>query len=158
VYGSDKFSSQVFMNERGVIFYILYFSDLNRRGIGKFNPDDQRLTFFVGGVELFDWLLYPFGVDASSNMYVWKDSAVARIFMDGKIDVLAAFDNIVVRSSDGAIFSSRLLSGNKRSLLVLAECHSAGSRLKRRELQLPDDISARYRRVWKLIHVDEQER
>src|SRR5207302_9389649 len=74
------------------------------------------------------------------------------------IDVLAAFDNIVVRSSDGAIFSSRLLSGNERSLLVLAECHSAGSRLKRRELQLPDDISARYRRVWKLIHVDEQER
>ncbi|MGA9770392.1 MAG: hypothetical protein WBV94_15240 [Blastocatellia bacterium] len=158
VYTSDKFSNQIFMNEREVIVYILYFPDVNRRGIGSFNLVDQRLAFFVGEVEHYDWLLYPFGVDASSNVYVWRDSAIARISMDGKIDVLAAFDNVVVRSSDGAIFSSRLLSGNERSLVVRVECHSAGSLIKHRELQLPDDISARYRGGWKLIHVDEQER
>src|SRR5262249_16699164 len=72
VYTSDKFSNQVFMNERGTVLYILYFPESNRRGIGYFNLADQRLTFMVGGVELYGALLYPFGVDASSNVYVWN--------------------------------------------------------------------------------------
>ena len=155
---SDKFSNQVFMNERGIIIYILYFPDENRRGIGYFNPADQRLTFFVGGVELYGWLLYPFGVDASSNTYVWNDSAITRISPSGEMHEIAAFDNIVVRSSDGAIFSSRLLSGNEESLVVLVERCSAGGGSMHRELKLPGDIRARYRGGWKLIHVDEQER
>jgi hypothetical protein len=161
VYTSDKFSNQVFMNDLGVISYILYFPDLNRRGIGHFNLADQRFTFFVGGVEIYGALLYPFGVDASSNMYVWNDSAIARISPDGNTHKVAAFDNIVVRPSDGAIFSSRLLSGHERSSMVLVERHPAGGGSTRRELQLPEDLSARFPGKgggWKLIQVDEKER
>ena len=161
VYTSDKFSNQVFMNDLGVISYILYFPDSNRRGIGRFNLANQRFTFFVGGVELYGLLLYPFGVDASSNVYVWNDSAIVRISPDGKTHEMAAFDNIVVRSSDDAIFSSRLLSGNGRSSMVLVERHQPNGASMRRELQLPEDLSARYLGKgggWKLIHVDEQER
>jgi hypothetical protein len=161
VYTSDKFSNQVFMNERGVVFYILYFPESNRRGIGYFNLADQRLTFFVGGVELYGLLLYPFGVDASSNVYVWNNSVIVRISPSGKTHEIAAFDNIVVRSSDGAIFSSRLLSGNERSLTVLVERHQPNGASMRRELRLPEDLSARYPGNgggWKLIQVDDKER
>jgi hypothetical protein len=161
VYSSDKFSNQVFMNERGDVFYILYFPDLNRRGIGRFNLADQRLTSFAGGVELYGLLLYPFGVDDSFNVYVRNNSAIFRISPDGKTHEMAAFDNIVVRSSDDAIFSSRLLSGNERSPMVLVERHSAGGGSMRRKLQLPGDLGARFPvegGAWKLIHVDEQDR
>jgi hypothetical protein len=161
VYTSDKFSNQVFMNDLGVVSYILYFPDLNRRGIGRFNLADQRFTFFAGGVELYGALLYPFGVDASSNVYVWNNSVIARISPDGKTHEIAAFDNIVVRSSDDAIFSSRLLSGNERSLTVLVERHHPNGASMRRELQLPEDLRARYPGnggAWKLIQVDEKER
>src|SRR6185295_14756552 len=37
IYRFDQSDSKVFMNERGVVFYILYFPDLNRRGFGSFN-------------------------------------------------------------------------------------------------------------------------
>ncbi len=158
VYISDKFGSEVFMNERGTVIYVLYFPDVNRRGLGFFNLAEQKVTSVVGEVALYGWLLYPFGVDASADVYAWNDSAVARISADGRIDVIAAFDNVVVRARDRVIFTSRLRLDDTRSPVVQVELYSPAGKTSYQELLLPEELSARHPKGWKLIHVDEQER
>jgi hypothetical protein len=158
VYISDKFSSSVFMDARGVVVYVLYFQDLNRRGLGFFDPGQQRVASVVGGDELYGWLLYPVGVDSSSNVYACKDAAVARIAADGSINVIAELDNVVVRSRDRAIFASWLHSSGEQTLAVRVTRFSRGEESSRRELPLPEELDALKGTGWKLIHVDEQER
>ena len=158
IYTSDKFSSQVFINERGIVGFILYFPDLNRRGIGYLATDDEKFSSFVGGTELYGLLLYPFGMDASSNLYVWNDGVISRISPKAEIDQIAAFDNIAVRPSDGAIFTSRSESGEGGLATVFVESHCAGVRSTRGELRVPAELCLRHPTGWKLIHVDDRER
>jgi hypothetical protein len=158
VYISAKFGTEVFMNERGTVIYVLYFPDVNRRGLGFFNLAEQKVTSVIGEVGLYRWLLYPFGVDASANVYAWNDSGVARISAGGRIDVIAAFDNVVVRARDRVIFTSRLRSDDTQSPVVQVERYSPAGETSCQELFLPEELSARHPKGWKLIHVDEQER
>ena len=158
VYHADKFGSEVFIDEQGTVVYVLYFSDVNRRGLGFFNLSEPKVRSIIGGVELYGWLLYPFGVDSSSNVYAWNDSAVARISAEGRIDVLAAFDNVVVRARDGVIFTSRLRLENEQSPVVQTACYLPSGEVSHQDLELPKKLTARHSSEWKLIHVDEQER
>jgi hypothetical protein len=158
VYTSDKFGSQVFMNEHATVIYVLYFPELNRRGLGFFDLDKHQVTSIVGGIESYGWLIYPIGVDSSPNVYAWNDSAVGRISLDERIDVIATLDNIVVRSRDGVIFTSRLLSGNEQSRVVQAARYSPAGEASYQELRVPQKLGVRPGVTWKLIHVDEQEK
>lgn len=158
LYVPDKFGSEAFMNEQGTVVCVLYFPDVNRRGLGFFNLGEQRVTSFIGGDELYGWLLYPFGVDASANLYAWNDPAVARISADGQINVIAAFDNIVVRARDKAVFTSRLRLDSKQSSVVQVERYTPAWESSPHELLVPQELSTQTRKRWKLIQVDEQER
>lgn len=158
VYTSDKSSSQVLMTEGGTVVYVLYFPDLNRRGVGFLNLNEHQVTSVVGGVDLYGWLLYPIGVDGSSSVYAWKDSAVARISSNAQINVIAEFDNVVVRSSDGNIFTSLMRSDQGQSSLARMTRHAPDGQVSHQELRIPSEISGRPGAKWKLIHVDEQEK
>lgn len=158
IYISDKFGSEVFMGAQATVVYVLYFPDLNRRGLGFFNLAEQKSRYIVGGIELYGWLLYPIGVDASSNVYAWSDNAVARISPDGRIGIIAALDNVVVRSRDGVIFTSRLLSGNEQSQVVQVARYLPAGEWSYQDLHLPKKLSSRHGGGWRLIHVDELER
>ena len=158
VYTSDKFGSEVFMDEEATVVYVLYFQDVNRRGLGFFKLAEHKVKAIVGGVELYGWLLYPFGVDSSSNIYAWNESAVARISSDGQIDIITVLDNVVVGPRDGVIFTSHLLSGNELSPLVQVGRYSPAGESSYKELRLPENLSPLRVGGWKLIHVDDRER
>ena len=157
VYTSDKYSNKIFMNEKGIVLYVLYFPEVNRRGLGYFNLADQRLKTIVGGIELYGGLLYPFGVDAASNLYTWNDFVIAKISSDGHINVIAMFDNLTVRSNDGTVFTSHLLSDDGQSSRVLVESYSPRGEFGHIVLSLPEELQRRCG-GWKLIHVDKQDR
>ena len=109
----------------------------------------------VGDEELYGWLLYPIGVDASPDVYAWRECRVARISFDGRISPIAEFDNIVVRSNDQAVFSSRLRVDGERALVVQVHRGSPPGGPDSLDLRLPQDVSGGH--AWELIHVDEQE-
>ncbi|HEV8483542.1 MAG TPA: hypothetical protein VGV87_08345 [Blastocatellia bacterium] len=155
VHTSEKFSDKLFMNERGTVIYILYFTDLNLRGLGLFNLEEGNVATLVGDEELYGWLLYAIGVDASPDVYAWRESCVARISFDGRISPIAEFDNIVVRSNDQAVFLSRLRVDGEKALVVQVNRGSALGGPDSLELRLPQDVSGGH--AWELIHVDEQE-
>lgn len=158
VYISDKFGGQVFMDKKGAVVYVLYFPDLNRRGLGFFNLAEQKVRFVVGGVEMYGGLLYPIGVDSSSNVYAWNNSAVTRISADGRMDVIAELDNVVARSRDRLVFASRLHSRDEQSPILQVMRYSPTGESSFQELRLPKELSVRFGAGWKLIHVDEQQR
>ena len=155
VYTSEEFSDKLFMDERGRVTYILYFPDLNLRGLGLFDLQESELTTMVGDGRLYGWLLYPIGVDVSADLYAWKESSVARISLDGRISPIAEFDNIVVRSNDQAVLSSLLRTDAEKAVVVQVNRRSPGGGPARLDLRLPQELSGGS--AWKLIHVDEQE-
>ena len=158
VYMSDKFGGEVFMNERGTVIYVLYFPDINRRGLGFFDLADQKVRYVVGGSELYGWLLYPIGVDSLSNVYAWSGSALAGISSDGRFDVITALDNVVVRSRDGVIFTSRQCLDNEQSPVVRVARYLPAGESSYQDLHLPEKLIARHGWGWKIIYVDEREK
>ncbi|HIH44489.1 MAG TPA: hypothetical protein HA257_05270 [Candidatus Methanoperedenaceae archaeon] len=155
---SERSSSNVFLDARGNLVYVLYFPELNRRGFGIFNIAEHKLKTVVAGDELYGWLIYPFGVDSSSNIYVWNENAIARISFGGQVQVMASIDNIVVRSNDGMILSSQIVSIDEKILAVQVKEHSISGVLNRAELRLPEKLNPEKSGTWKLIHFDERDR
>lgn len=157
-YRPEAFSSRVFINKNAVVFYTLYFPQMNRRGFGTFNLANGQAKSLVGGPQLYGLLLYPIGVDAAENLYVWSDSTISRVSFDARVEVVARLNNVVVRASDSCIFSSYVESGSGGELIVQVERHSFGGAPMRQALQIPPLLSGADDSEWRLIHVDDQGR
>ena len=110
VHRSGQNSGNAFVNAHRLAVYVLYFQELNRRGLGWFDLNDQGFRSWVGGKDLYGWRLTPIGVDGRGNLYTWKDSALARIDPQGGVEVLASLDNLVP-GADGSLYGSRFEAG-----------------------------------------------
>jgi hypothetical protein len=161
VHAAAIVGGDVFMNERGIAYYIAYFPESRRRGIAVFDPASGHLRPTVFGSDAYGWLTYPLGVDTSSNVYAWKDASVARVSPDGRIEVLATINGVTL-GSDGVVISSRLVMRDDHSLTVEVERRDPGSwsgtGANRSALHLPEDLGARPGGDWRLIHVDKNGR
>jgi hypothetical protein len=78
------------------------------RGIEALDPDGDAEEL-AGGEKHYAWLVHPFGADARSRLYVWRDAQVGRVGVDGAIEVLGAVEGIAVK--DGAVYTSRPTAG-----------------------------------------------
>ena len=148
----------VFMDERGIAYFIAYFPEARRRGLAVFDPAGGHLRPMVFGTDAYGWLTYPLGVDTSSNVYAWKDASVARLSPDGRIEVLATINGVTL-GSDGVVISSRLVIRDDHSLTVEVERRDPGSSSDTganwRALHVPEEMGARPGGDWRLIHVDQ---
>ena len=85
----------------------VYFDDeRDLRGIAALDPDGEPAVL-AGAEEHYGWLVHPFGADGRPRLYAWRDGQVARISLDGEIEVLGALDGIAVRAADRCVFTSR---------------------------------------------------
>jgi hypothetical protein len=142
----------LFMSPDGVVGFVWYAADANRRGLGFYDPDSDMLQRSLGGTEAFGWLLHPIGIDASHRFYAWRDGSVARIAPDGRIVPIAAFDAIVVRAGDGSILTSLALPSVDSHPVVRVTWHGPEDRGRVLHLQLPAET--RGTGGWRLVHAD----
>jgi hypothetical protein len=149
---SAKFSGNGFLSARGRVVYALYFQEQGRRGVGVFDLASESLTTTVGAPELYSWLASPFGVDESSNLYTWQDSAIARIAPDGRIAVMGKLENVCVGGADGTVYSSVLRKEAGASVLQVTS-HGRQGLTSHRELTLRG-TTGQSTGEWRLIHVD----
>jgi hypothetical protein len=78
----------------------------NRRGIAVLDPGSGQSAEHLGGDEHFAWLVYPFGADALARLYVWREGRIARLSLEGDLEVLGALDGVAMRAGEGVVFSS----------------------------------------------------
>jgi hypothetical protein len=88
----------------GRLVSVVYDEQRDLRSIVALDPDGEAAEL-TGTDELYPWLVYPFGTDGRARLYVWRDGHIARVSLDGEIDVLGALDGIAVRGDD--VFTSR---------------------------------------------------
>lgn len=91
----------------GRLLSVFFDDDSNRRGIAVLDPDGAESVELTGTPEHYAWLVYPFGADRRSRLYVWRNGQVARLSLTGDIEVLGEVNGIAVRTSDGSVFTSR---------------------------------------------------
>lgn len=116
-----------------------YFDDrTEQRGVAALDPTTGERRELAASLDLFPWLVHPFGADARGRLYVWRDEQVARVGPDGQVDVLGAVNGVAVRGSE--VFTSHHRSG---TLQV------AGGGV---EVEIPSSAGFR------LVHVDESGR
>ena len=94
----------------GRLLSVVYDEQRNRRGIAALDLDAGAASGLDGDLEHFPWLVYPFGADGASRLYVWSDGQVARITLRGAIEIVGAVDGVAVR--DGAVFTSHGVDGH----------------------------------------------
>jgi hypothetical protein len=157
LHASAIFSRIAFLGARDQVVYVLYFPDIDRRGIGVFDIGSQNLTRVVGDPELYRWLVFPFGADGKSNLYAWRDSMIARIAPDGRIDVLGALENIAVGPTGDIVYSSLLRSKEAGVSALHVTSHERHGQTSDCELSLPE-TTGQSPGEWKLIHIDERQR
>ncbi len=86
------------------ILSVFFDQERELRGIEALDPggDPEQLA---GGEEHYAWLTYPFGADARSRLYAWRDGQVGRIALDGTIAVLGAIEGVALRGA--AVYTSQ---------------------------------------------------
>lgn len=89
----------------GRLVAVSYDESADRRGIVVLDPDTGAIEKLVGADEHYAWLVHPFGADGQASLFVWRDGQVARVSVDGDVEVLGAVDGIAVR--DRSVFTSR---------------------------------------------------
>jgi hypothetical protein len=89
----------------GRILSVFFDDEREVRGIEVLDPGGSDTDQLAGGEEHYAWLTYPFGADARSRLYVWRDGQVGRVALDGAIEVLGAVEGIALRG--GAVYTSR---------------------------------------------------
>ena len=160
IYAAGEVGTDVFMDERGVAYYIAYFPLSRQRGLAIFEPAGEHLRTLPLGRDAYEWLTYPLGVDASTNVYGWKNASVARLSPSGRIDIVATINGVAIRC-DGVVISSRLVMGDN-SLRVEVEERGPGPSFEtgpnRGVLRLPEGLATRPEGDWRLIHVDQDGR
>lgn len=90
----------------GRLYSVFFDPQTNRRGISMLDPSGRDSSELLGGLEHFAWLIYPFGVDNHSWLYVWRNGRVARLSLQGEIQELDEMDSIAVRALDQLAFTS----------------------------------------------------
>ena len=90
------------------ILSVFFDEERELRGIEALDPggDPEQLA---GGEEHYAWLTYPFGADARSRLYAWRDGQVGRIALDGTIAVLGAIEGVALRGA--AVYTSQPAAG-----------------------------------------------
>lgn len=89
----------------GRILAVVFDDERELRGIEVLDPGGGDPDQLAGGDEHYAWLTYPFGADARSRLYAWRDGQVGRVALDGAIEVLGAVEGIALRG--GAVYTSR---------------------------------------------------
>jgi hypothetical protein len=98
---SDTFAfpAPAFLGGR-TLLAVTYDEERNRRGILAKGLDGEAVHGLAGGLEHYAWLVYPFGADDRTRLYVWQDGRVAAIGLDGAIEPLAELTGIAIRGED----------------------------------------------------------
>ena len=89
----------------GRLVSVFFDDERELRGIVAQNPDGEPAEL-AGTDELYGWLVHPFGADGRARLYVWRDGQIARVSLDGGIELLGAVDGIAVRAADQSVFTS----------------------------------------------------
>lgn len=152
---SSVFSGAGFLGASGHVVSVLYFPETGRRGIGVFDLASHVATTHVGDLELYGWLTYPVGADAASNLYTWRESAIARVAPDGRVTVVSALDNVTVGLSGDIVYSSVFRQGNGKPGSIRVTAYDRQGYRGDAELVLPD-AAGPSSGAWKLIHVDDR--
>jgi hypothetical protein len=147
----DGLSEHVFAGGLARIVYVVYLAQQNRRGVSVFDLSTGQLETRVGDVRAYGWLGYPLGADAATNVYVWRDSVVAKVSPAMTIQVLAALDNVVVRGADMTVFAS---SYNPNTGTVNTAWDSPDAGAGTVDFHVPDDLRSVSFGAWRLVHVD----
>ena len=136
-------SDEVFMDGTGRLQSVVYLPTTRQRGLAVSEPGSGHWQTIPFDADAYGWLTWPLGVDARSNVYGFKDDAVARVTPDGGVEVVAAFDGAAI-SSDGVVHTSR----REWPQAVRVERQGAGATT----LLVPEGPR------WRLINVDDQGR
>ncbi len=93
----------------GHLLSVFFDDQTEQRGIAVLDPTTGERSVLAGSTDLFPWLVNPFGADARRRLYVWRDERVARVGLDGHLEVLGAVSGIAVRGSE--VFTCQRQSG-----------------------------------------------
>ena len=93
----------------GRILSVFFDDERELRGIDVLDPGGGDPNQLAGGEEHYAWLAYPFGADARSRLYSRRDEQVARVALDGAVEVLGAVEGIAL--AGGAVYTSRPTAG-----------------------------------------------
>jgi hypothetical protein len=106
--GTLAFPAPAFLGG-GTLLAVTYDEERNRRGIVAERLDGEAVAGLAGGLEHYAWLVHPFGADEHARLYVWQDSRVAAIGLDGAIAPLVELTGIAIH--DESVLTSRPAAG-----------------------------------------------
>lgn len=137
---------------------VKYFETRRRRGFTCYDPGSGNSTSAVAEKDVFGMLLYSFGFDGERNCYTFKipnvydHPALVKISFEGAVLREQPFKDLVVRSSDGVIFSAY----PNGAILTIRSHQSAPE--NQWQLRLPERYLLDQMDNVKLTRVDEQNR